>query len=159
MAWIWDLGFLPTKLSLDFIREIPGREFSSQALCQEGGRKIGNNGMLESLEHPPEKPGIFSVGFPFPNAFFQANPSFFFFPPLRRIHGTANPEEGAFFPMKNPWETGFSKKLESHNSQEKKKRLRGGNSSFQKFQVFFCSPPAPGGLTGAIFRISRFFWD
>lgn len=79
-----DLGFLqnhqiPTKLSLDFIQKIPDREFLSQPLCQERGRKNGNNGIWERLHllNPiPENPGVFCIEFPFPSDFSKQIPPF-----------------------------------------------------------------------------------
>lgn len=143
-----DLGFLPTKLSLDFIREIPGREFSSQALCQEGGRKIGNNGMLESLEPPPEKPGIFSAGFPFPNGFSRQIPLFFSCPSGKSTEQQI-PRKEPFFPMKNPWEAGFPKKLESHNFKENKKKIEGWEFFLPKIPGFFLFSASSRQINGS----------
>lgn len=84
-----DLGFLqnpqiPTKLSLDFIQKIPDREFLSQPLCQEGGRKTRNNGIWEKLCLLNPLPESLGAGFPFPNDFSKQIPLFSLL--LNQIH-------------------------------------------------------------------------
>lgn len=66
----WDLGFLqnpkiPTKLSRDFTQKSQTGDFYPN-------RKTGNSRIwerLQVLDPLPKNPGVFSIGFPFPDDF------------------------------------------------------------------------------------------
>lgn len=51
--------------------------------------------------------------------------------------------------MKNPWETGFSRKLESHNSQEKKKKIEGREFFLPKIPGFFLFSASSRQINGS----------
>lgn len=144
---IWDFSLQNSALILSGKSQAGN---SCHKLCarREAGKSgitgcwKASNPLLKSLE--------FSASdFLFPTRFSRQIP-LFFFPPLRRIHRTANPEEGALFSHEKSMGGGIFQKAGKPQFQgEQKKRLRGGNSSSQKFQVFFLFSASSRQINGS----------